>query len=105
MDAQTYAKEYLIELKKSIDALPMDLIEQIINILFEARNNDKKIFVMGNGGSAATASHMVCDLGKGCIVSVRFIRRVKAVGGFPFVGHAISIRIKIRRPFNDGIVL
>ncbi len=38
----------------------------------------KQVFVCGNGGSAATASHMVCDLGKGCIVDGK--KRFKVIG-------------------------
>ncbi len=40
----------------------IDDIEKIIDILIKARNNGKKIFTMGNGGSASTASHFSSDL-------------------------------------------
>jgi D-sedoheptulose 7-phosphate isomerase len=36
-----------------------------MNVLEEARLNNKKIFICGNGGSAATASHFCCDFNKG----------------------------------------
>lgn len=42
-------------------------IEKVIKILTTARNNKKKIFVMGNGGSGSTASHLVSDLLKTAI--------------------------------------
>src|SRR3990170_6178715 len=42
----------------------MDLIEQAIILLHEARLTNRRVFIMGNGGSASTASHFVCDLGK-----------------------------------------
>lgn len=60
--------DYLTELKKVIDALPMDRISSIITILQDAYRNNKKIFICGNGGSASTASHIVNDLAKGTIV-------------------------------------
>ena len=43
------------------------ILEKIIKILINARNKKKKIFVMGNGGSGSTASHLVSDLLKTAI--------------------------------------
>lgn len=39
-------------------------IEKICQILIQARDSKKKIFLLGNGGSASTASHFICDLSK-----------------------------------------
>lgn len=44
-----------------------DIIEKIIEILIQARDAGKKIYTMGNGGSASTASHFVSDLLKTAI--------------------------------------
>ena len=44
-----------------------DIIEKIIKILIKARDKGKKIYTMGNGGSASTASHFVSDLLKTAI--------------------------------------
>ena len=57
-------KNYITGLKKAMDQLPHHLIADIIGILHEARLNGSQVFIMGNGGSAATASHFVCDLAK-----------------------------------------
>ena len=56
--------EYFSEIKKTIDALPVESIEEVITLLQEARLKGRQVFIMGNGGSAATASHFVCDLAK-----------------------------------------
>jgi D-sedoheptulose 7-phosphate isomerase len=56
--------EYFSGIKKTIDALPVESIEEVITLLQEARLNCRQVFIMGNGGSAATASHFVCDLAK-----------------------------------------
>jgi D-sedoheptulose 7-phosphate isomerase len=56
--------EYFSEIKKTIDALPVESIEEVITLLQEARLNGHQVFIMGNGGSAATASHFACDLAK-----------------------------------------
>jgi len=55
---------YLQELHRTLDLIPRDRIQEMIDILKEARLYDRQVFVMGNGGSAATASHFTADLGK-----------------------------------------
>ena len=64
-------KSYVIELKATLDRLPWDKIEEAIGVLHYARTTDKQVFILGNGGSAATASHFACDLGKRTILSNR----------------------------------
>jgi D-sedoheptulose 7-phosphate isomerase len=44
-----------------------DVIEKIGKKLLEARESGSTIYIIGNGGSASTASHMACDLLKSCI--------------------------------------
>jgi D-sedoheptulose 7-phosphate isomerase len=55
---------YFSELKVTLDQISMDSVKQVIDMLHEARLQGRKIFIMGNGGSASTASHFSCDLGK-----------------------------------------
>ena len=61
---QDFMQEYMTGLNSIIAALPGDDIQTMISYLTEAYEQDKMIFVAGNGGSAATASHMACDLSK-----------------------------------------
>lgn len=75
-----FTKEYLEETKRILDSMEEDLIDKIdklASILRKARGNKNTIFIMGNGGSASTASHFVGDLSKGTIVEG--IPRFKAV--------------------------
>ena len=58
-------QEYLDKLKATIDRLNRDEINDFINLLLTARDEGRTIFIMGNGGSAATASHFCCDFNKG----------------------------------------
>jgi D-sedoheptulose 7-phosphate isomerase len=74
----TYVHRYIEELKQTLAALPEDKIEQVVQILHEARMNNRLVFIMGNGGSASTASHFVCDLGKNT--------RVKGTPNFRVIG-------------------
>lgn len=55
---------YFDELQRTLVNLPEDDIQCVIEILADARINRQQIFIMGNGGSASTASHFVCDLAK-----------------------------------------
>jgi D-sedoheptulose 7-phosphate isomerase len=58
------ASEYVQQLQATLDRLPIDRIHQVVDLLHQARMDGRNIFIMGNGGSAATASHFVCDLAK-----------------------------------------
>ena len=57
-------QRYVGELKETLDKLSEEEIEQVIDLLHEARLVNHQVFILGNGGSASTASHFVCDLGK-----------------------------------------
>lgn len=55
---------YLHELGDLTRKLPVEPIERIIDLLRTARRQGRNVFLLGNGGSAATASHLVNDLAK-----------------------------------------
>ena len=59
-----HIRGYLSELQLLIDQLPVNQIDRVIQVLREARHQRRQVFTMGNGGSASTASHFVCDLAK-----------------------------------------
>ena len=61
-------KAYLNEVGATLAKLPVETIERIVQVLEEARAQRRQVFLFGNGGSAATASHLACDLGKGTIM-------------------------------------
>ncbi len=56
--------KYLNSLKETIVELNLNELEQIVDALQEAQKNARQVFLFGNGGSAATASHFACDLAK-----------------------------------------
>ena len=62
---------YFGELKAVLDAVPLERIDEIGATLYEAYRHDKQVFVVGNGGSASTASHMACDLAKNTMTGNR----------------------------------
>jgi D-sedoheptulose 7-phosphate isomerase len=55
---------YVNELKATLDAMPWAMVERVVDVIDDARHANRQVFVFGNGGSASTASHMACDLGK-----------------------------------------
>ena len=60
-----FIRDYLDELDATLRALPHEQIAAIIDAIRDVRDRDAQVFVVGNGGSAATASHFAVDLGKG----------------------------------------
>jgi len=60
-----FVSNYVAELKRAMDLIPLDKLELTIKTIIDAYETGRQIFIMGNGGSGATASHFVCDLNKG----------------------------------------
>jgi D-sedoheptulose 7-phosphate isomerase len=63
---RAFSLEYIDKLKDVLDDFPHEQFDRLIDAMLYAYHNEKRIFVMGNGGSASTASHWVCDINKGC---------------------------------------
>lgn len=59
-----YVRPYFTQLQATLDLMATEPIDEAIRTLHQARQNGRKVFIMGNGGSASTASHFVCDLAK-----------------------------------------
>ena len=62
----TFSVEYIEQLKDVLDSFPHEQFERLTEAMMDAYREDRRIFVMGNGGSGSTASHWVCDINKGC---------------------------------------
>jgi D-sedoheptulose 7-phosphate isomerase len=67
MAIQTDVRNYLDRLISTLERLPADAIERLSEMLYRAHCDGKQVFILGNGGSASTASHMACDLGRNTI--------------------------------------
>jgi len=66
--ADPFIDRYLSGLKGALDEVDREAVGRVIDLLWDAYRAGRRVFILGNGGSAATASHMVCDLAKGCAV-------------------------------------
>jgi len=64
-DAVLFSKSYFEYLKEIFDKIDLTEIKEFIELLLMARETGSTIFFMGNGGSAATASHFANDLAFG----------------------------------------
>jgi D-sedoheptulose 7-phosphate isomerase len=56
--------DYFTTMKDTLDLIDPAPVAEVIDILQQARVEGRQIFIMGNGGSASTATHFVCDLAK-----------------------------------------
>ncbi len=64
IDKMARVEWYFDEMKAVLDRVDRGPIDEAIDALHQARIDGKQVFIMGNGGSASTATHMVCDLAK-----------------------------------------
>ncbi len=63
-----YIDTYFSEMNGIIQEIFREGIEKVIDLLYDAWKREAHVFIMGNGGSASTATHFACDLAKGTIV-------------------------------------
>ena len=81
MTASPFVPMYLRSVMELLDTLPCASIEKAADMLLEAHASEANVFIAGNGGSAALASHLACDLEK-TLAGPRFRRskrRLRAV--------------------------
>jgi D-sedoheptulose 7-phosphate isomerase len=74
---QDWIADYVKRQQAALDSLPIAEIDALIQRLQQALREDRQLFVFGNGGSAANASHFATDLGKGA--SDRIGRRFRVM--------------------------
>jgi len=76
MKNEQQIEQYFEEIKKIADTISREDIDRAIELLFDAWKNDNQVFFCGNGGSAGTATHFMCDLFKVTIIKDK--KRFKA---------------------------
>lgn len=62
---ENYLTNYIAAHKAALDSISIKEVEKLINYFKKALEENRQIFVFGNGGSGANASHFITDLGKG----------------------------------------
>lgn len=80
------AAAYVQQLRDILGHLPVDVIDAIVSRLISAYDSNQSVFLMGNGGSAALASHIACDLGKGTAANgIRRFRVLSLTDNVPLI--------------------
>lgn len=64
MDSTAFLASYMTELRDCLDQVSLDQVQRVVTMLQRVREQDGVVYVLGNGGSAATASHLASDLGR-----------------------------------------
>jgi D-sedoheptulose 7-phosphate isomerase len=67
LSVEHHLEQYLDRLNAALEALPRERMSRLGETLFRAYRNNKQVFLLGNGGSSSTASHMAADLAKNTI--------------------------------------
>jgi D-sedoheptulose 7-phosphate isomerase len=88
----TYASsgEYLARVRELLDGLP-DVADRFVEALWQAFEADATVFLAGNGGSAAAASHFGQDLAKGTLADLRATRRFRVIPLTDNVGYITAL--------------
>src|SRR6201991_2403020 len=62
---ENFVDQYISGQVAALRSIKKEEVERLISLFKQALDDDRQIFVCGNGGSAANASHFITDLGKG----------------------------------------
>ncbi len=74
------ALSYLDTLGEVVRSVPREPLERVLSLLLDARAEGRRVYVMGNGGSAAIASQFVCNL----------VKTAQGAGGQPLRAFALT---------------
>jgi D-sedoheptulose 7-phosphate isomerase len=72
-------RSYFAKSNAVVGNLPFAAIERVADLLCQAYEEGRSVFLFGNGGSAALASHFACDLAKGTTTSEKNAKRLRAL--------------------------
>lgn len=78
MTAQTW-KGYVAGTAALLDQVDPGEVQALVDAVVDAYRADAFVFIIGNGGSAASASHLCEDLGKGTLTDLERQRRLRAI--------------------------
>lgn len=71
--------EYCNYMNSAMEKVSQNEIDKLIELILSAYEDERMIFVIGNGGSAANASHFAQDLAKGTRKNLEQVKRIKAL--------------------------
>ena len=101
--ATGFSERYTRALTEALTRLPADAVGRVAEILAEARDRGAEIFILGNGGAAASATHAACDLGAGASGPDRPRFRVRSLGENRSWTTALANDIGYAEIFNEEL--
>ena len=78
-DPITNFGSYFAQSSGVIRELPLAMLERVADVLYQAYDEGRSVFVFGNGGSASLASHFACDLAKGTVATDSLSKRFRVL--------------------------
>jgi D-sedoheptulose 7-phosphate isomerase len=60
-------RKYVSQVGDTLERIPVEKVAQVVALIEETRRKAKRVYIFGNGGSGAIASHFASDLAKGAI--------------------------------------
>lgn len=108
-----YFREYSQYLSNLLSNLDYDAIEKVARLILERSRQGKTLFLIGNGGSAATASHFANDFSHGALLKEKpLIRAISLADNQSLItaignddGYEKVFSVQIRNLFQDGDML
>ena len=101
--ADPFVGKYFGALCEVLDEIDREAVDRVIDLLWDAYQRGRHIFIIGNGGSAATASHMMCDLVKGCAVEGKPRMKAMSLTDNVSVMTAVSNDISYEKVFTEQL--
>lgn len=80
-----FAAKYIIYLTSVLSRIDTGKVDHFVKLMLDARNEGKKIIFIGNGGSAATASHFANDIGIGTRCSWKPFKALSLTDNVPVI--------------------
>jgi D-sedoheptulose 7-phosphate isomerase len=75
----TVVEDHIKDVRRALEKIASQDVKRIVEVLLEAADGGGHIYIMGNGGSAATATHFACDLSKATVIDGRSRMRVTSL--------------------------
>jgi D-sedoheptulose 7-phosphate isomerase len=72
-------EDHIEDVRTALARIPTRAVERVVEIILDAYGRNRHVYIVGNGGSAATATHFACDLSKATIVEGRARLRVTSL--------------------------
>ena len=97
-------RDYFRTVQDLINNVPYEAVDAVVDVLMQANRAGQTVFICGNGGSAATASHFACDLAKRPIVAGQPRFRVIALTDNNALMTALSNDISYDAVFSEQLL-